>query len=394
MLRFLNNRIKDKGKRCAVYLYPERLIPLSFIHLKHSSTFEDYMNSEKHILWFKNISLTDRPRVGGKGGSLGELCNAGIQVPDGFVVTTDAFIDFLDLLDAQHGIRQQIANLDPEDHKVIEQVTAKIRKLVVQTPLPPELIQHLSDAYQIIGADTPVAVRSSATSEDSEEASFAGLQDTYLWQKGDAQLLDSVRKCWASLYNPESVAYRLRMGLPEDQLAMAVVVQIMVNSRCSGVMFTRSPTSGDKSVITIEGSWGLGSSIVSGEVTPDKFVVNKITSEISNKNIANKAIEHLPDENGGIIEKPVSEERQKLSCLSNEELKELASIARRVEKHYGCPQDIEWALPHEKDDQGEGVLLLQSRPETVWALKDKAPVAKPAARAFDHIFNVMGGQKK
>ena len=254
------------------------------------------MNSEKHILWFKDISLTDRPRVGGKGGSLGELCNAGIQVPDGFVVTTDAFIDFLDLLDAQHGIRQQIANLDPEDHKVIDQVTANIRKLVEQAPLPPELIQHLSDAYQTIGADTPVAVRSSATSEDSEEASFAGLQDTYLWQKGDAQLLDSVRKCWASLYNPESVAYRLRLGLPEDQLAMAVVVQIMVNSRCSGVMFTRSPTSGDKSVITIEASWGLGSSIVSGEVTPDKFVVNKITSEISNKNIASKAIEHLPDE--------------------------------------------------------------------------------------------------
>ena len=352
------------------------------------------MKTEKHILWFKDIFLSDIPRVGGKGGSLGELCGAGIRVPDGFVVTTDAFTDFLDLLDSQHGIRQKISGLDSEDHSQIDKVTAKIRKLVEHAPPPQELIDHLNDAYKVIGDDTPVAVRSSATSEDSEEASFAGLQDTYLWQKGAEQVLDSVRKCWASLYNPESVAYRLRLGLPEDQLAMAVVVQIMVNSRCSGVMFTRSPTTGDKSVITIEGSWGLGSSIVSGEVTPDKFVVNKITSDISSKNIANKTIEHLPDESGGIIENPVAEERQNITCLSNEEIKELAAIGRRVEKHYGCPQDIEWALAHNGDHHEEGVLLLQSRPETVWALKDKAPVAKPAARAFDHIFNVMGGQKK
>lgn len=352
------------------------------------------MTSEKHILWFKDISLSDIPRVGGKGASLGELCSAGIRVPDGFVVTTDAFTDFLDLLDTQHGIRQKISALDPEDHTQIDKVTAEIRKLVEHAPPPQELIDHLTEAYKVIGDGTPVAVRSSATSEDSKEASFAGLQDTYLWQKGAEQVLDSVRKCWASLYNPESVAYRLRLDLPEEQLAMAVVVQIMVNSRCSGVMFTRSPTTGDKSVITIEGSWGLGSSIVSGEVTPDKFVVNKITSDISSKNIASKTIEHLPDDNGGIIENPVAEERQKITCLSNEEIKELAAIGRLVEKHYGCPQDIEWALAHKGDHQEEGVLLLQSRPETVWALKDEAPVAKPAARAFDHIFNVMGGQKK
>ena len=154
---------------------------------------------------------------------------------------------------------------------------------VEKSPPPESLTQVISEAYRDLGDNIPVAVRSSATSEDSEEASFAGLQDTYLWQKGEAQLLDAVRRCWASLYNPESVAYRLRLDIPEDDLAMAVVVQTMVNSRCSGVMFTRSPTTGDKSVITIEGSWGLGSSIVSGEVTPDKFVVNKITSEISGK---------------------------------------------------------------------------------------------------------------
>jgi pyruvate,water dikinase len=345
------------------------------------------MTSEKHILWFKDISLDDIPHVGGKGGSLGELDNANIPVPNGYVVTTDAFSAFLDLLDTEHGIREKIAALDPEDHSTLDQVCSEMRALVEKSQLLPELKQNISDAYNALGDNIPVAVRSSATSEDSEEASFAGLQDTYLWQKGHDQLIDSVRKCWASLYNPESVAYRLKLGLPEDQLAMAVVVQTMVNSRCSGVMFTRSPTTGDKSVITIEGSWGLGSSIVSGEVTPDRFVINKITGETTGRDIAEKHIEHIPETSGGITEISVTEERRKISCVSDEDLSELASIAKQVEKHYGIAQDIEWAIDHEGN-----LLLLQSRPETVWATKDKAPVAKPTEKAFGHIFNVLGGQ--
>lgn len=355
-------------------------------------------HTQNSILWFKDISLADRPLVGGKGGSLGELCSAGISVPNGYVVTTEAFKAYLDILDAEHGIRQKIAALDPDDVTTLNAVTSDMRALMEKSSPPESLTQLITGAYRDLGDNIPVAVRSSATSEDSEEASFAGLQDTYLWQKGEAQLLDAVRRCWASLYNPESVAYRLRLDIPEHDLAMAVVVQTMVNSRCSGVMFTRSPTTGDKSVVTIEGSWGLGSSIVSGEVTPDKFVVNKITSEITAKNIAPKAIEHLPDENGGIIERPVEEARQVVSCLSDEEIRELTAVGRRVEKHYGSPQDIEWALSHESDDSPDNVnkktrvLLLQSRPETVWATKDKAPVAKPAAKAYDHIFNVMGAQ--
>ena len=319
------------------------------------------VESENSIRWFRDISLADRPRVGGKGGSLGELCRAGIPVPDGFVLTTDAFRRFLDSLDAEHGIRSRIAGLDPADHTTLNKVTGDIRRLVAKTPLPPLLLQTIADAYGKLGDGIPVAVRSSATSEDSEEASFAGLQDTYLWQKGESQLMEAVRLCWASLYNPESVTYRLKLGLPEDQLAMAVVVQTMVNSRCSGVMFTRSPTTGDRSVITIESSWGLGSSIVSGEVTPDKFVVNKVTGEISSRTVAPKAIEHLPDENGGIIEMPVNGERQNTQSLTDEEINELAVVARRVEKHYGTPQDIEWAIDH----KGTGVLLLQSRTQHV-----------------------------
>jgi len=346
------------------------------------------MTSE-NILWFKDISLQDRPRVGGKGGSLGELCRARIPVPDGFVITTEAFRTYLDILDAEHGIRKKVAGLDPEDVTTLNSVTADLRSLLINTPLPDELNTAITTQWQALGDAVPVAVRSSATSEDSEEASFAGLQDTYLWQKTEAQLLEAVKKCWASLYNPESVAYRLKLGLPEDQLAMAVVVQTMVNSRCSGVMFTRSPTTGDRSVITIEASWGLGSSIVSGEVTPDKFVVNKITGDFSAKDIANKTMEHVPDEDGGVLELPIKADRQNIPSISDDEVKALAEIGRRVEKHYGQPQDIEWAI-----DQDDSFLLLQSRPETVWAARDKAPVAKPTDKAFGHIFNVLGGQKK
>jgi pyruvate, water dikinase len=246
----------------------------------------------------------------------------------------------------------------------------------------------LASSYQSLGSDVPVAVRSSATSEDSAEASFAGLQDTYLWVKGIDSLVDRVRACWASLYSPESVSYRLRLGLPEDQLAMAVVIQRMVHSRCSGVMFTRSPTTGDRSVITIEGSWGLGSAIVSGEVTPDRFVVNKVTGEIRTRNIADKAIEHVPDVQGGVLELDVDAERRRACCLSDAQIHALARIGRQVEKHYGAPQDIEWAL-----DQDDSIRLLQSRPETVWAARDKAPVARPAASAFDHIFATLGGKQ-
>lgn len=333
--------------------------------------------------------MADRPRVGGKGGSLGELCNARIPVPDGFVITTAGFRAFLDRLDAEHGIRRRISGLDPQDMATLNQATSEIRTLVDRAEPPSALREAILAAVVGLGEGTPVAVRSSATSEDSEDASFAGLQDTYLWQKGADQVMAAVRKCWASLYNPESVAYRLRLGLPEDQLAMAVVVQTMVNSRCSGVMFTRSPTTGDRSVITIEGSWGLGSSIVSGEVTPDKYVVNKVTAEICGRDVAAKLIAHLPDEAGGILEMPVHEDKQTVSCLEDDHIRELAAIARRVEKHYGLPQDIEWAI-----DQDDNILLLQSRPETVWATKEKAPVAKPTEKAFGHIFNVLGGQKK
>lgn len=343
------------------------------------------------VAWFGDLDLQAVPRVGGKGASLGELRRAAIAIPDGFVLTVEAFREFIAPLRQQLELEARIAALRGADMSTLQTACADIREALILHHCPQELQNEIAAAYQLLSdkGRHPVAIRSSATSEDSADASFAGLQDTYLWVRNEKAMLEAVKLCWSSLYNAESVSYRLRLGLPEAQLAMAVVIQRMVNSRCSGVMFTRSPTTGDRSVITLEASWGLGSSIVSGEVTPDRFVINKITREITRRDIACKAIAHVPALEGGILVQDVAPELQQLPCLLDTEILALADIAKQVERHYGKPQDIEWAV-----DQNGNILLLQSRPETVWASKDNKPVASPTAKPFDHIFKVMGGQRQ
>jgi len=197
-----------------------------------------------------------------------------------------------------------------------------------------------------------------------------------------------VRECWGSLYSVESITYRKRQAFPEAGVAMAVVVQRMVDARVAGVMFTRSPTTGDKSVITIEGSWGLGSSVVSGEVTPDRWVLGKITGEISTRDISDKHVEHVPVASGGVEERPVGDDRRRVPCLDDDTLQTLREVGRRVERHYGAAQDIEWAV-----DRDGAVVLLQSRPETVWSTRATAPVAPPLANPLAHVMGVFGGRR-
>ena len=342
------------------------------------------------ISWFADIGLADRPTVGGKGGSLGELTRAGIAVPPGFVLRTEGFERFITALDATEPLRALIEALDPDDLDTAQTVTAAIRQRVEKAPLPVEIETALRAAYaELAGVDQPVAVRSSATTEDAEDASFAGLQDTYLWVIGADAVIDRVRACWASLYSVESVCYRRRHGLPESGVAMAVVVQRMVDARCAGVMFTRSPTTGDRSVITIEGAWGLGSAVVSGEVTPDRWVVAKLTGEISVRDISDKHIRQVPLPGGGIHDEEVPADLRHTECLSDADLLRLRDVARKAERHYGRPQDIEWAI-----EAGTGdILLLQSRPETVWSMKDAAPAAVPQANAMAHVMTLFGGRK-
>ena len=342
------------------------------------------------IRWFDDVGLSDRVTVGGKGASLGELARAGIRVPPGFIVTTAAFEAALATLDPSAAIRGEIERLAGCDLEAVSRVTESIRARIASAALPADLAQAVSEAYTSLAApDHPVAVRSSATSEDSAEASFAGLQDTYLCVRGQQAALRSLCACWASLYSRESVSYRLRLALPESQVAMGVVVQRMIASRSSGVMFTRSPLTGDRSVVAIEACFGLGSALVSGEVTPDKYVVSKVTGEIVKRTVSAKMLRHVSAADGGVRIEPLEAALQRSPALTDQEIRELSELGRRVEQHYGCAQDIEWGIAPDAAGH-EQIYLLQSRPETVWARGDSEPIAKAAARAYDHVLAALG----
>lgn len=341
------------------------------------------------VAWFADVGIADRPTVGGKGGSLGELTRAGIAVPPGFVVTTGAFETFLEALESREPVRAKVEALDANDLDGVTKLSEELRRRVIEEPMPEAVERAIRAAYAgLCPGDEPVAVRSSATTEDAEDASFAGLQDTFLWVTSEQQMVERVRECWGSLYSLESMTYRLKHGLPEDGVAMAVVVQRMVDAMCAGVMFTRSPTTGDKSVIVVEGAWGLGSAVVSGEVTPDRWVIGKITGEISVRDISDKHARQVPAPGGGIHEVENEAVIATQPCLTDEQLMALREVGRKVERHYGRPQDIEWAI-----DESGNLFLLQSRPETVWSARDAAPVAEKKDNALAHVMNIFGGRK-
>jgi pyruvate,water dikinase len=350
--------------------------------------------------------------VGGKGASLGELTRAGIAVPPGFVVTVDAFAAAMAAIDPSGALRAGLSTLDAADLAAIAAAAARLRALVAGAPLPDDVYAAIAVAYAKLGTgdsasevliNTDVAVRSSATVEDSAEASFAGLQDTYLGVSGIPSVHDHVHRCWASLYNDESVGYRRRLRLPEAGVSMAVVVQRMVAPRAAGVMFTRSPVTGDRSVVAIEASWGLGSALVSGDVTPDAFIISKVTGEITTRRVSPKIKVHGYRSNGpGVTVEETPSWLRDVPSLTDDEIRALAAIGRRVEAHYGAAQDIEWAL---LDGDGDGadadgtadtasaadrVVLLQSRPETVWAAREQAPAGAPRPRPADHVLALFG----
>jgi len=330
------------------------------------------------------VGAAHRAEVGGKGASLGELLRAGLPVPPGFVVTVAAFERALAAIDPGQSIASRLAALRSDDAMAIQRATAAIRAQVTAAPIPAGVAAAIKASYVALGDDAAVAVRSSAVDEDSAQTSFAGLQDSYLWVRGAAAVLENVRRCWASLYNAEAVSYRIRHGLAGQPAAMAVVVQQMVDPRSAGVMFTCSPTTGDRSVVAIEGSWGLGSVLVSGEVTPDSFVVNKVTGEIIRRSVATKLRLNRPAASGeGITAEDVPEPLRTRPCLEDEEIRALARLGVQVERHFGTAQDIEWAVT------GDQIVLLQSRAETVWTSRAAPPQATPKRRPMDHVFEQL-----
>lgn len=351
------------------------------------------------VCWFEDCRKDSVPLVGGKCSSLGELINAGVRVPPGFALTTEGYRRFM----AEAGIDREVASLlagvDAQDIEALEKVSVQIRAVIEAQPFSIEIEDLVAECYRKLALRccmpaVPVAVRSSATVEDLPGASFAGQQDTYLWIRGVDDLLHHMRRCISSLYTGRAIAYRANKGFGEDQVAISVGVQKMANSYTAGVMFTIHPANGDRSVIVIDSNFGFGESVVSGEVTPDHFVVNKITLDIIDRTISQKHICYTVDpktQTSQAIEVPF--ERQKVQSLIDDEITELAWMGKQIEKHYGRPMDIEWAV--DKDlPAGGNIFILQARPETVWSEKSQRAAASSGGSAMDYILSGMLTGKK
>lgn len=324
------------------------------------------MSAKEHpyVINFKKLSSKDLLVVGGKGSNLGEMTQVGVPVPPGFVVTTRAYYEMLEESGLREPITEILDNLDVNDTRALNNASKKIEDMIKAADVPTEVRKAIVSAYASMSGfqDALVAVRSSATAEDIPGASFAGQQATYLNVKGPRNLVDAVRDCWASLFEPRAIFYRVTKGFEHMKVGIAVPVQKMVQSEVSGVMFTVDPVSNDESKVAIEAVYGLGETIVSGAVTPDSYLVNKKSMKIEDKRISNQdwmlVRRPRPKEGETNIKVNVSETWQKRQKLSDKHIVELAKIGRLIEKHYKYPQDIEWAFA------GNKLWIVQSRPVT------------------------------
>jgi pyruvate,water dikinase len=329
-------------------------------------------NAADYILDFKAIGAGDLARVGGKCASLGDMTQAGVNVPPGFAVTTNAYLAMLDSHGLRHEVGRALANVDPHDFDKVDRAAQAARIRIRSHPLPGDVETAIREAYAAMGDKVPVAVRSSATAEDLPDASFAGQQDTYLWVIGADDVVGRVRDCWASLYTTRAVAYREKNGILHAEVLMGVGVQKMVNARAAGVAMTLDPNNGDRSRIVIDASWGLGETVVSGIVTPDHYSVEKVLEQIAERKISDKHVELVPDATRGeAVEREVEEGRRSQPCLTDDEVLAIARLAKQLERQKKCPQDVEWAIDADLPE-GQNLLALQSRPETVWSQKAAA----------------------
>jgi pyruvate,water dikinase len=346
------------------------------------------------VCWLEDCRKDSVSLVGGKCSSLGELINAGVRVPPGFALTTEGYRRFIADAGIAGEVRALLRGIDLRDLEALEAASVHIRAAIEAHDFAEEIEDQVAERYRKLSLRcglpaVPVAVRSSATAEDLGDASFAGQQDTYLWIRGIDAVLHHMRRCISSLYTGRAIAYRANKGFHDEQLAISVGVQKMANAYTAGVMFTIHPASGDRSVIVIDSNFGFGESVVSGEVTPDHFVVNKVTLDIIDRTISHKLVCYTVDpktQTSRAIEVPF--ERQKVQSLIDDEITELAWMGKQIEKHYGRAMDIEWAV--DKDlPAGGNIFILQARPETVWSARAQAPVTKTAGSAMDYILSAM-----
>lgn len=349
------------------------------------------------VLWYGDAGSESSALVGGKFESLAEMARAEFAVPTAFAVTTAALARFM----ADNQLEQLAAEtrqLPPDDLDAIAAASATMTERILSGRMPDAVELAVRTAYARLEEETgrvdvPVAVRSSGVAEDLAGASFAGQYETYLWIVGADELLHHVKRCWAGLFSEPVLTYRpdaLQGDRMLEAVGMGVVVQRMIDARSAGVAFSIDPVSGDRSKIVVEAAWGLGEAVVSGEVTPDRYRVDKVTLEIIERAVSEKAVEFrfVPGEGARLVD--VDADRRGLSSIDDAELGQLAALVKQIERHRGAPQDIEWGI-----DRSGDLAVLQVRPETVWSQRDTSAPPVASTNAMDLVLGTfMGGAVK
>ncbi|MEK7613368.1 MAG: PEP/pyruvate-binding domain-containing protein [Patescibacteria group bacterium] len=307
---------------------------------------------------FQELGKDDANIAGGKGASLGEMTRAGIPVPGGFVVVAGAFEHFITSTSLKAEIEELLKPVSIENSASVDLASEKIQERILNNthPIPTEMANEIMDAFGALNAEF-VAVRSSATVEDGPDAAWAGQLDTYL-NTTKEHVLQNVRRCWASLYTPRAIFYRYEKNLGQTDISVSVVIQKMVQSDASGVAFSVDPVTEDHNHLFIEGAWGLGEAVVGGHVTPDAYVISKQPREIIEKNIASQEKGLYKKQTGDSEWRDIPSEKREAQKLADEHILHLADVIEMIEKHYGRPQDIEWAI------ENGTLYILQSRPIT------------------------------
>ncbi|MFQ5974859.1 MAG: phosphoenolpyruvate synthase [Candidatus Hydrothermarchaeales archaeon] len=342
-----------------------------------------------NVMWFEELTKDDVDVAGGKGANLGEMTQAGLPVPPGFVITSKTYEKFLKKTGIFENMMEILGKTDVDNTSELQNASKELRALIESVPIPSDIkkliVKHYKKLCDSAGnPDEFVAIRSSATAEDLPGASFAGQQETFLNIKGEKDLLESVRKCWSSLFTPRAIFYREEQGFEHSQVLIAVVVQKMVNADKAGVMFSVHPATGEKDQIVIEAAWGLGEGVVSGTVSPDHYVISKKTEEILEEKVATKELMFTKDkETGGTITEKIPANLAKKQVLTKDEIVKLAKLGKLVEDHYNFPQDMEWAIEGKTDPY-----MLQSRPITV--LYDEATEETGSEKGEEVIIKGLG----
>ncbi len=320
---------------------------------------------------FAHLGRDDVPYAGGKGANLGELTRAGLPVPPGFVIGAPTYARYCEESGVRGRLDEILSAVNIEDGTALEAASAAARQAVLDAPMGPALQEAIASAYRELAGSDPnaaVAVRSSATAEDTASASFAGMNETFLNTRGPDAVVDAVKRCWGSLFGARTIYYRGQRGFSQADMDIAVVVQIQVPSTRAGVMFTVNPSTGESDHLVIEGSFGLGEAVVSGSVSPDRYVVRKSDLAITTRSVRPKELAIEPAQDGGTVTRELSPSESMKPALADTEVIELAELGLAIEKHYGSPQDTEWSF----DPEGNA-WMLQSRPITTIAGADHKP---------------------